>query len=158
MQAARYHPPMRFTTTLQAFGPNATGIEVPEEVLSGLGKGRRVAVVATVNGYAYRTTVAPYRGKILMPFAAEHREASGLRGGETIEVELAVDDAPREVSVPDDLAAAIAADHAAAATFERLAFTHRKEYVRWVEEAKKPETRAARIGRTVEQLREGRAR
>ena len=149
---------MRFTTTLRQFGPNATGIEVPEEVLTGLGRGRRVAVVATVNGYAYRTTVAPYRGLILMPFAAEHREASGLNGGEPIEVELVVDDAPREVEVPDDLAAAIAADGPAAATFAGLAFTHRKAYVTWVEEAKKPETRAARVEKAVAMLREGKTR
>jgi len=149
---------MRFTTTLQRFGPNATGIEVPEEVLDGLGRGRRVAVVATVNGYVYRTTVAPYRGKILMPFASEHREASGLSGGEAIDVELVVDDAPREVTVPDDLATAIAADPAAAATFERLSFTHRKAYVTWIEEAKQAATRDRRIGKAVEMLREGKTR
>ena len=88
---------MRFQTILRSFGPNNTGIEVPEEVLAGLGRGRRVKVVATVNGYAYRTSVTPYAGLILIPFSSEHRAATGLKGGEPIEVDLVPDDAPREV-------------------------------------------------------------
>ena len=98
---------MKFRTTLQRFGANNTGIEVPEEILAAFGRGRRVKVVATVNGYAYRTSVAPAMGKILMPFSSEHRTASGLSGGEEIEVEIIPDDAPREVELPVDLATAL---------------------------------------------------
>jgi hypothetical protein len=149
---------MRFQTTLRSFGPNNTGIEVPEEVLAGLGRGRRVKVVVTVNGYTYRSSVTPYMGLILIPFSAEHRAATGLKGGETIEVELVPDDAPREVEVPEDLAAALAGEPEARAFFDGLSYTHRKTYATWLEEAKKPETRAARVAKAVELLRERKTR
>ncbi len=149
---------MSFRTTLQRFGPNNTGIEVPEEVLVGLGRGRRVAVRATVNGYTYRTSVAPYMGRILMPFSAEHRAASGLAGGEEIEVELVPDDAPREVDVPADLATALAGAPDAQAFFAGLSYTNQRAYVVWIEEAKKQETRTARVASAVTMLAEGRTR
>lgn len=150
--------PLRFRTTIRSFGGNNTGIEVPEEVLAALGRGRRVKVVATVNGYGYRTSVAPYMGLILMPFSSEHRAATGLGGGDAIEVELVADDAPREVAVPDDLAQALAAAPGAASFFAGLSFTHRKTYIGWIEEAKKPETRAARVAKAVAMLEAGETR
>jgi hypothetical protein len=149
---------VKFRTTLQRFGANNTGIEVPEEILVALGRGRRVKVVATVNGYSYRTSVAPAYGKILMPFSSEHRAASGLSGGEEIEVDLTPDDSPREVEVPDDLAGALAGAPAAAAFFTGLSHTNKRLYVLWVEDAKKVETRAARVAKAVEMLSEGRTR
>jgi hypothetical protein len=149
---------MKFRTTLLRFGPNNTGIEVPEEVLTALGRGRRVKVVATVNGYTYRTSAAPAYGKILMPFSSEHRAASGLSGGEEIEVEVVPDDAPREVKVPADVATALADAPDAAAFLAGLWHTHQLAYVLWIEDAKKPETRSARIGKAVEMLSEHRIR
>ena len=149
---------MTYTTTLRKFGPNNTGIEVPEEILLGLGRGRRVKVIATVNGYAYRTSVAPAMGLILMPFSSEHRAATGLTGGETIEVDVVLDDAPREVELPADLADALADAPAAAAFFETLSYTNRKTYVTWIEEAKKAETRTDRVAKAVVMLEEGRTR
>lgn len=149
---------MRYRTTLLLFGPNNTGIPVPEEVLASLGHGRRPPVRVTVNGYTYRTTVAPYNDQILMPFNAQHRAASGLRGGEEIEVDLVVDDEPREVAIPPDLAAVLDADPAAAAFFAGLSYTNRKAYVTWIEDAKKPETRAARVTKALDMLREERTR
>lgn len=149
---------MRFTTTLLSFGGNNTGIEIPEEVLAALGRGRRVKVVATVDGYTYRTSVAPYMGKILMPFSSEHRAATGLTGGETIEVDVVADDAPREVTIPDDLAAALADEPEATAYFDGLSYTNKRGFTLWIEEAKKPDTRSARVARSVELLREQRTR
>ncbi len=149
---------MKFRTTLQRFGVNNTGIEVPEEVLTALGRGRRVKVVATVNGYTYRTSVAPAYGKILMPFSSEHRKASGLVGGDEIEVELIPDDAPREVEVKPDLEAALAASSDATAFFSGLSYSHQRAYVLWIENAKKPETRSRRITKAVEMLSEHRTR
>jgi len=92
-------------------------------------------------------------GRFLVPLSAENREAAGVSAGEGITVEIEPDTAPREVTLPDGLAEAM--DDVARATYDGLAFTHRKEWVRWVEEAKKPETRAARIEKTVAALREG---
>jgi uncharacterized protein YdeI (YjbR/CyaY-like superfamily) len=121
--------------------------------VAALGAGKRPPVTVTVGGYRYRTTVAPMAGAYWVPLAAEHREAAGVRAGEEVDVAIELDEAPREVPVPDDLAAAL--DDDVRTTFDSLAYSHRKEWVRWVEEAKKPETRATRIEKTVESLRSG---
>jgi hypothetical protein len=146
---------MRFQATVQLNGKTATGIEVPEEIVAGLSQGQRPPVVVRIGGHSYRTTVARMGGRFLIPLSAENRTAAGVTAGQQVDVDLEPDAAPREVEVPADLAEAIAADPAAQAWFEGLSFTHRKEWVRWVTEAKKAETRAARITRTVESLREG---
>ncbi len=149
---------MNYRTTLMQSGPNNTGVPVPDEVLASFGRGRRVKVRATVNGYTYRTSAAPYAGLILMPFNAEHREATGLRGGEEIEVELVADDEPRAVEVPDDLAAALAGEPEAQAFFDGLSYTNRRAFTLWIESARKAETRTARVEKAVIQLRERQAR
>jgi uncharacterized protein YdeI (YjbR/CyaY-like superfamily) len=94
-------------------------------------------------------------GRFLVPLSAENRTAAGVAAGDEVDVGIEPDTAPREVEVPADLADALAHDDAARATFDGLSFTHRKEWVRWVEEAKKAETRATRLAKTVESLREG---
>jgi uncharacterized protein YdeI (YjbR/CyaY-like superfamily) len=93
-----------------------------------------------------------------MPFSSEHRAASGLAGGDEIEVDLVADDEPREVEVPLDLASALAAAPEAAAFFAGLSYTNRRTYVLWVEEAKKPETRSARVAKAVAMCSEHRTR
>ena len=145
---------MDFRTTVELGGKTATGMQVPAEVVEALGAGKRAPVVVTVGGHSYRTTVAPYTGAYYVPLAAEHREAAGVAAGQEVDVSIELDTAPREVPVPDDLAAAL--DEPARATYDSLAYTHQKEWVRWVTEAKKPETRATRIEKTVAALREGR--
>jgi uncharacterized protein YdeI (YjbR/CyaY-like superfamily) len=92
-------------------------------------------------------------GAFWIPLAAEHREAAGVAADQEVDVDIELDTAPREVAPPDDLAAAM--DDAARTAFDGLAPSHKKEWVRWVEEAKKPETRATRVTKTVESLREG---
>lgn len=149
---------MRFTTTLLLFGGRNTGIEVPEEIVAALGRGRRVKVVATVNGHSYRTSVAPYMGRMMMPFSSEQRAATGLAGGEPIAVEIVPDDAPREVELPEDLVRALADAPAAVAFYETLSYTNRRLFVTWILEAKKPETRAARVSRAVAMLKAGETR
>lgn len=145
---------MEFRATVVLGGKTATGIQVPDDVVEGLGAGKRPAVVVTVGGHTYRTTVAPMGGAYWIPLAAEHREAAGVQAEQQVDVEIAVDSAPRVVELPDDLAAAL--DDTARAAFDGLSPSHKKEWVRWVEEAKKPETRATRIEKTVEGLRAGR--
>jgi len=146
---------MRFRATVELNGKTATGIEVPAEVVAGLAAGGRPPVTVTIGGHAYRTTVARMGGRYLVPLSAENRTAAGVAAGDQVDVDIEPDTAPREVEVPADLAEALAGDDAARATFDGLAFTHRKEWVRWVEEAKKPETRATRVTRTVESLHAG---
>jgi len=128
-----------------------TGIPVPDDVLEGLGAGRRPSVEVTVNGYRYRSTVGSMGGRALIPFSSEHRRSSGISGGDDLEVELALDAGPREVAVPDDLAAAL---EAAGVTdrFAGLAPSRRKAHVTAVEQAKVPETRRRRIENVVEKV------
>ncbi len=145
---------MEFRATVILGGTTATGIQVPDEVVEKLGSGRRPPVVVTIGGYTYRTTVASMGGDFWIPLAAEHRESAGVAAGQEVDVDIELDSAPREVALPDDLAAAM--DGTARAAFDGLAPSHRKEWVRWVEEAKKPETRTARIEKTVAGLRAGR--
>lgn len=131
---------------------DATGIEVPAEVVEALGGSRRPAVVVSIGDYSYRSTVAPMGGRFLIPFAKEHRERTGLGPGDPIEVTLDLDTAPRTVDVPTDLATALDARPGARDAFDRLSYTTRKEHVRQVESAKAAETRERRIARIVEGL------
>jgi hypothetical protein len=149
--------PVKFHTTVVLGGKTATGLPIPADIVAQLGS-KRPPVVVTVAGYSYRTTVAPMGGEFFVPLSAEHRVNAGVAAGDDVEVDIERDDAPREVVVPQDLAAAIGKVKAAAAAFDKLAYTHRKEYVRWIEEAKRPETRTARIAKAVEMLRDGKTR
>ncbi|KKB75842.1 hypothetical protein VW35_18940 [Devosia soli] len=141
---------MKFSCILFQMGNN-TGIEVPEHVLEALGS-RRAAVKVTVNGYVYRSTIGAMAGKALIPFSSEHRKASGLKGGDTVDVAVEKDDAPREIEVPADLLDALASDDLKAG-FEALAPSKRKAHVLSVEDAKTPETRTKRIEKVIASLR-----
>ena len=132
---------------------NNTGIDVPADVVAALGAGKRPAVVVSVNGYEYRSTVAPMGGKYLLPFSADRRKESGIKGGDAIDVELTLDTAPRTVEIPDDLQSALTSSATAAAAWDKLSYTHRKEHVRSVLDAKKAETRTRRIAAVVAKLR-----
>ena len=90
---------MKFRTTIAQSGKNATGIPVPDEVVEELGGGRRPAVTVKVNGYTYRSSIAAMGGGSMISLSSEHREKSGLAGGDEVEVELELDAAPREVDV-----------------------------------------------------------
>lgn len=136
-------------------GKTATGLQIPDDVVTALGSGQRPKVRVTVGGHTYRTTVARMGGMYLVPLNAENRQAAGVAAGDEVDVDVDIDAAPRVVEVPDDLAAAIAGDAAAQRQFDTLAFTHRKEWVRWVEEAKRAETRRRRIEKAVAALSDG---
>lgn len=147
---------MRFRTTVELGGKTATGLPIPDDVVTALGAGNRPKVWVGVGGHRYRSTVARMGGRFLVPLAAEHRAAAGVAAGDEVEVDLELDDAVREVEVPAELSAALAAEPEARAFFDGLSFTHRKEWVRWIEDAKRPATREARVAKTVEGLRAGR--
>lgn len=136
------------TAVMQAAGMNATGIVVPPSIVEKLAAGKKPKVSVTIEGYTYRSTLAVMGGKFMLPLAKEHRDAAGVKAGDKVEVTLELDTAPREVEVPIDFAAALKKAGARAA-FDTLAFTHRKEHVRAIEEAKAPETRARRIEKAV---------
>jgi hypothetical protein len=144
---------LTFRTTVELGGKTATGFAVPDEVVAALDAGKRPAVQVSLNGHTYRSTVATMGGRFMLPLSAENRAAARLAAGDEVEVTLVLDSAPREVDVPAELAAAFAQEPAVEAFFTGLAPSHRKEWVRWVEEAKKPETRATRVEKTLEALR-----
>lgn len=147
-----------FQTTLTKTGATTTGIRVPDAVVAALGAGKRPAVRVTVNGYTYRNTLAVMGGATWVGVSAEHRAASGLVGGQDIEVTLELDTEPRLVDLPPDLAAALDAEPAARATFDRMSPSNKGWHVSQVTGAKTPETRERRIAKSIEMLREGRAR
>jgi hypothetical protein len=146
---------MEFRATVELGGKTATGIEVPEDVVAALGSGHRPPVTVTIGGHTYRTTVARMGGRFLIGLSAENRTAAGVAAGDEVDVGIELDAEPREVEVPADLAEALAHDQAARANFDGLSYTHRKEWVRWISEAKKAETRTARLAKMVESLRAG---
>jgi hypothetical protein len=148
----------RFRTTILQSGKTATGIPIPDEVIEALGAGKKPAVKMTVNGYTYRSSVATVDGRFMVGFSAEHRAASGLGGGDEVEVEIELDTAPREVDVPSDLAAALDAEPAARATFDLLSFSLKRYHVDQVNGAKSDETRQRRIEKSISVLREGKPR
>lgn len=147
---------MRFATTILQSGNN-TGIEVPPEVLDALGAGRRPAVTVTVEGYTYASTVGARDGRFLLPLSAEHRRASGLAGGDAVEVELVLDPEPRVVEVPPDLRAALAEDPRVAEAFDALSPSRRRRLVTAVDAAKGEDTRRRRVAKAVDDVRTGRA-
>jgi hypothetical protein len=149
---------MRFRTTIVQSGKTATGIQVPDEVVEALGSGKRPAVTVTLNGYSYRSTVASMGGVFMVSLSAEHRAGAGVAGGDEIEVDLELDSAPREVTVPPELVAALDAEPAARATFDGLSYSNKSWHVLQVTGAKTEETRQRRIARSVETLKQGRPR
>jgi len=143
---------MRVRAMLELHGKSATGIEIPDDVVTALGGGRRPPVSATINGYTYRTSIGSMGGRSLLPVSAEVRAASGVSAGEEIEVELELDDAPREVEVPSDLASALAAVPTANAAFEALSYSNKRRLVLAIDAAKTDDTRQRRVAKTVADL------
>jgi bacteriocin resistance YdeI/OmpD-like protein/uncharacterized protein DUF1905 len=149
---------VRLTATLVPRGP-AAAVVLDGEQVAVVGEGaKRFPVVATVNGYTWRTTVTRMGGEFLLGLNRAVREEAGVEAGDTVEVKLELDTAPREVDVPEALADALAEDSGARAAFDRLAYTHRKEYARWIDEAKRDETRTRRVAQALEMLRQGKTR
>jgi bacteriocin resistance YdeI/OmpD-like protein/uncharacterized protein DUF1905 len=143
----------RFEAVLGGEAGERPTVELPFDVRATYGSARP-KVRVTVNGVELRTTVAVYGGRSYVGFRQEVRDAAGIAIGDRIKVAIEPDVAPREIEVPDDLGRALTKDRAAKKVFDGLAFTHRKEYVQWIEGAKKAETRERRVAKAVEMLRE----
>ena len=149
---------MRFRTTILQAGKTATGIRVPDEVVEALGKGKRPPVRVTINGFTYRSTVAVMGSDYMVGVNAENRAGARVAGGDEVDVDIELDTAPREVTLPADVAAALDADAKARRTFDALSPSNKGWHVSSVEGAKTDETRQRRIAKQVEALREGRVR
>ena len=142
---------MKFTTSILQSGNN-TGIIVPSEVRDALNGGKNPLVVVTLAGHTWRSKVATMGDRLLIGVSAEIRGITGVKGNETHEVELTLDDQPRIVEAPGDLQAALDADPVALAAWNRLAPSHKKAHVTAIEGAKAPETRLRRVRKAIEML------
>lgn len=156
--APRPEPPVkRFRVPLDKHEQyEATGISIPFDVQKVFGTRGRVPVKGTINGFPFRSSIFPEGdGTHYMAVNREVREGAGVKGGETVSVVMGRDEEPRTIEPPADFLRALRADSAARETWERLSYTHRKEHVRAVEEAKRPETRARRIEKSIALLAAG---
>ncbi|HEU0129469.1 MAG TPA: YdeI/OmpD-associated family protein [Mycobacteriales bacterium] len=149
---------MEFEAVIEPARPGGTGggavVRLPDEVAAAFGTRRQVRVRGTVDGVAYRGNLMPTGGgAFCLGVHKATREAARRTFGDTVRVTVERDDEPREVDVPPDLQAALDADPAARAAFDRLAPSHRREHADAVAGAKRPETRARRVEKTLEMLR-----
>jgi hypothetical protein len=134
----------------------ATGIAIPFDVEKVFGTRARVPVRGTINGFPYRSSIFPMGGGChFMAVNKATREGAKARAGDTITVQMERDEEPRVITPPQDFARALKANKDAQATWEKLSYTHQKEYAKAIEEAKKPETRARRIEKAIAQLSAG---
>lgn len=142
-----------FRTTIELGGKTATGFEVPEEVVAALGAGKQPAVTVRLGGHTYRSTVAVRGGRYLVPLSADNRTAAGVSAGDELDVDLTLDTKPREVDLPADFAAALAAEPAAKEFFSGISNSNKRWHVLNIEGAKTPETRARRVEKSVTTLK-----
>ena len=149
---------MQFRTTILETGKTAAGIQVPEEIVTALGSGKRPKVNVTINGYTYRSSVAPMGGVYMIGVSNDVRREAGVAGGDEVDVDVELDTVPRVVTLPPDFAAAIDAVPDARRTFDGLSYSNKSWHVLQIEGAKTDETRQRRIAKSVEALRDGRVR
>ena len=126
-------------------------IEIPFDVRKEFGRARP-PVKVTINGHTYRSTVSVYGGKYLIPVRKSNQEAASAEPGDICKVTIASDTEVRDVTPPPDLKAALAKNPPAKARWDKLSFTHKKEHAHALLDAKKPETRARRLHKTLEML------
>lgn len=144
----------RFTATLVRNERGGTTVEIPFDVAATFGS-VRAPVLVTINGFAFPTRTMRYGGVYLIGLNREAREGAGIDAGDTVTVELELDEAPREVDLPRELASALDAEPELRAFFDSLSYTHRREYARWISDAKRDETRKRRLRRALDLLRSG---
>ncbi len=145
----------RFEAVLGEDAGDRPAVVLPADVAAGLGGRARIPVAGTINGVPFRGSTMPMGdGRHCVGFRKETRaRAGGVEVGDSVAIEIGRDDAPRTVEVPDDLAAALAAEPGVRAAFDAMSYTHRREWAEAVDGAKRPETRARRIAQAVDAAR-----
>lgn len=144
---------LQIHTVLEPVGP-ATAIELTDAQVVELGGGKRAAVAVTIGDRTARLRLAVMGGQNLIGLSKAARAELGVAIGDTVTASIALDTAERTVEVPEDLATALDADPRLRAAFDKLPYTHRKEHVRAITEAKRPETRTRRVAAAIEMLRQ----
>jgi hypothetical protein len=143
-------PSLTFRAKVAAEDENFV-VRVPFDVKEVFGKARP-PIIITVGSYSFRWTVAVYGGESYIGFRRSHREAAGLRPGQTVSITITLDDQPRVVETPSDLAKALKTNRVARAAWDALSFTHKREHAEALLDAKKPETRTRRLEKTIQML------
>jgi hypothetical protein len=131
---------------------NATGVEVPREVMTALGPEARPPVTITINGHTWRSRVALMRGQCLIGISAANRAAARIAEGDIVDVDLRPDREPRDVSLPSDLLDALNGSPDARTAFDRLPFGVKRKLAADIEQAKSADVRQRRIGKAVATL------
>ena len=147
--------PVKFHTKILQAGKTITGIQIPDEVVEMLGAGKRPPIRVTINGQTYRSTVAVMGGQFMVGVSAENRAKTGVAGGDEVDVEIALDTEPREVTVPSDFAKALKGSPEAKKRFDSLSYSKKQGFVSGIEGAKTQETRERRIQKAIEELKRG---
>src|SRR5262245_2344767 len=147
----------QFSAELERVGKTSARLRVPVDLKEIYGRARPPLEV-TIGGHTWRTTPGVYGGVAYIGLNKDVRAAAGVDAGDRVQVTMELDTAPRTVTVPPDLRTALEADPEAEAAFVKLSFTHQREYVEWIEQAKRTETRTRRVAGTVEGVLAGRHR
>lgn len=148
---------MRLRAKIESTGKIAAGIVVPDEFVAALGSSRHPRVRVTLGSYMFRSSIASMGGRFMLPMTAGTRDHAGVAAGDAVELDIELDDEPREVEVPADLAAALDRDDAARRHFDALSYSNKRRLVIPIESAKTEETRQRRIEKSVAALHDGRA-
>lgn len=143
-----------FTTTLRSDDAAMCAIEVPFDPKEIFGK-VRAPVTVSINSHTYRSTICKMGGACWIPVRKSNQAAAGVKGGDRVKVTVALDETPRVVKPPKELAAALKADPTASAAWKKLSYTHQREHAEAIEDAKRPETRDRRVAKALEMLRAG---
>lgn len=149
---------MKYHGTLHPTGKTTTGFIIPDEMVEQLGGGKRPPVKVTIGSHTWRNTIASMGGRFWLGVSAENRAAANVAAGDEVDVEFELDTEPRELEVPADFAAALDAVPEARTFFDGISYSNRRWHVMNIDGAKTDETRRKRIAKSVEMLREGRAR
>ena len=144
---------MVFTAEVLSAQGGGHAVVVPKDVAATF-PSKRPPVLAHINGVEYRSRLMIYGGQCYLGLRKDLLRQLDVRAGDHVEIELAEDHEERVVVEPPELTHALADNPAAAAAYQRLPFTHRNEYARWIDEGKKPETRAERVAKTIKRLTE----
>jgi hypothetical protein len=143
---------MRIRLQLQATGGNTAGFQIADELVEELGSSRRPAVTATVNGHTWRTSIARMGGEFWLGVSVANRAAAGVAPGDEVDLDVELDTAPREITVPDDLTAALAAEPTAQTAYRALSYSNQRRIVEGIEGAKTAPTRERRVAKAVADL------
>ena len=143
---------MKFRAKVLLAGKTATGVEVPAKVVDGLGSTKRPLVSVSINGYTYRSAIAPMGGVYMLGISDEVRNNANVKAGDTVDVNVELDTKPRDVEMAPELAKALAKDAKAKKYFESLSYSGKYRLVAPIANGKTPETRERNLAKAMAEI------